>query len=115
MYIGFHEYPVYGYYTLHPFLTVGRNKLLKIFTLLQTRPSPPSYMPSFDLSFLAPSLFFCSQTNERTSEIYFMSSRQPPFRVTRKSVPWFVRGEKRSSNPLQPSYLPSPSSLKIPT
>lgn len=39
------------------------------------------------------------RTNEKTSKIYFTSPRRPPFRITRKSVPRFIRGE-RSINPL---------------
>lgn len=61
---------------------------------------------------LSPSFF---RTNEKTSEIYFTSPRQPPFRITRKSVPRFVRGG-RSSNQLDAAFpfsatLPVDSSL----
>lgn len=48
---------------------------------------------------LSPGFF---RTDEKTSEIYFTSPRQPPFRITRKSVPWLVRGG-RSGNQLDPA------------
>lgn len=59
---------------------------------------------------LSPSFF----SNEETSEIYF-TSLQPPLRITRKSVPQFVRGERNGNqlDPVSPSFaiFPVDSSL----
>lgn len=71
-----------------------RSALPSLFSAFSPSWKSLSYTPSHTRHLLSPRqpLFF--QSNERTSEIYFTSPRQPPFRVTRKSAP--RRGEKEA-------------------